>query len=82
MIGAADNDGTFFVIVMFTGKQAWIIVLIAATVGFLFQNSGSVRLKFTFFNFVVPLPVLVVGAVGIGIILGFWLDRPKSNGKK
>lgn len=67
---------------MFTGKQAWIIVLIAAVVGFLFQNSGSVILRFTFFRFDLPLPVLTLGAVGVGIILGFWLDRPKSNAKK
>ncbi len=56
--------------------------MIIATVALLFQNSGHVRLKFTFFNFSLPLPVLILGAVGIGIVLGFWLDRPKSNGKK
>jgi uncharacterized integral membrane protein len=67
---------------MFTGKQAWIIVLIAATAALLLQNSGHVRLKFTFFSFSLPLPVLILIAVGIGIVLGFWLDRPKSNAKK
>lgn len=80
MRGAAGNDGTFFV-PMFTGKQAWIIVLLVATIALLFQNSGNVLLRFTFFRFSLPLPVLILIAVGIGIILGFWLDRPKKNAK-
>ncbi len=66
---------------MFTGKQAWIIVLLVATIALLLQNAGHVRLKFLFFNFSLPLPVLILIGVGIGIILGFWLDRPKNNAK-
>gem|GEM_PF-1860796 len=71
----------FFLGYMFTGKQAWIIVLLAATITLLLQNSGNVRLKFTFFSFSLPLPVLILIGVGIGIVLGFWLDRPKKNAK-
>lgn len=67
---------------MFTGKQAWIILVILLTIIVVIQNSGSVRLKFTLLSFTVPLPVLLLAAVGVGIVLGFWLDRPKSNGKK
>jgi uncharacterized integral membrane protein len=67
---------------MFTGKQAFIIILIGLTAVLLIQNSGNVRIQFTFFHFTMPLTVLILIAVGIGIILGFWLDRPKSSGKK
>jgi uncharacterized integral membrane protein len=77
----AVTTAPFFVL-MFTGRQAWIILLLIATVVLLFQNAGHVRLKFAFFNFSLPLPVLIIAAIGIGIVLGFWLDRPKSNAKK
>lgn len=67
---------------MFTGKQAFIIILILLTVLLLFQNWRIVDLHFTLIHFPIPLPVLILGCVGIGIIFGFWLDRPKKSGKK
>lgn len=67
---------------MFTGKQAFIIFLILLTVVLLIQNSGSIPLRFAILRFHIPLPILLLVCVGIGIILGFWLDRPKSSGKK
>jgi uncharacterized integral membrane protein len=67
---------------MFTSRQIIAIVLIGLILLILIQNSYAVRIKFLFAYISLPLSILVLGAVLIGVLLGYWLNRRKSHGAK
>ncbi|TFH59715.1 MAG: DUF1049 domain-containing protein [Candidatus Zixiibacteriota bacterium] len=67
---------------MFTGKQIVTIVLTGLILIILIQNSNAVPLKFLLLSFSLPLSVLVFVVVLVGVLIGHWLNRRKSNAPK
>ena len=67
---------------MFTGKQVLAIIPTGLILIILIQNSYVVRLKFLFLYFSLPLSVLVLAVLLVGILIGYWLNRRKSNAPK
>ena len=67
---------------MFTGKQVLAIIPTGLILIILIQNSYAVRLKFLFLYFSLPLSVLVLAVLLVGILIGYWLNRRKSNAPK
>ena len=67
---------------MFTGKQLITIILTGLVLIILIQNSYAVPLKFLFLYFSLPLSVLVLAVLLVGILIGYWLNRRKSNAPK
>ena len=67
---------------MFTGKQILAIIPTGLILIILIQNSYAVRLKFLFLYFSLPLSVLVLAVLLVGILIGYWLNRRKSNAPK
>jgi uncharacterized integral membrane protein len=74
--------GTPFFFDMFTTKQLVAIVLIGLVLIILIQNSYPVPIKMLLFHVTMPLSILVLVVLLIGVLLGYWLNRKKSNGKK
>ena len=67
---------------MFNSKQIVAIVLVGLILLILIQNSYAIRIKFLFVSFGLPLSILVLAALLIGILVGYWLNRRKSHGSK
>jgi uncharacterized integral membrane protein len=67
---------------MFTSKQLVTIILTGLILIILIQNSYTVRLKFLFLYFSLPLSILVLAVVLVGILIGYWLNRQKKHASK
>lgn len=65
-----------------TPRRVLVVLLLAAVVAFVVQNTSAIELSWLFFGFSAPLWLLAVILLAVGFVIGWFVGRPSRRERR
>ena len=65
-----------------TPRRVVAVLLMAAAVAFVVQNTNSIEVSWLFFGFSAPLWLLTLILLAVGFVIGWFVGRPDRRDRK